>query len=427
MNLNNLKIPKIISNELLEITASVSNKNLLKAVAILEKFAAIKWHHRGFSAIKQMINDDHPGIQATRRILQNANPAARSAILNNLILGCLLLGYRKRMDFYNKHGVAPPGTLMISPTLRCNMKCYGCYSGTHEIRDELTREEFDQILSDSFDAGTNFIMILGGEPFMVPWLMDVLEKYSDMAFQIYTNATLIDEEKIERLAAMGNVAICVSVDGLREETDRRRGTGAYDKALSVMRRLNDAGVVVGFSAMLSRKNFETIYSDEFLDTMIENGAGFGWVPLALPQGRACVEPELILSEDQKKKIFDMVKDARLRKPVLLLDFYNDANLTEGCSAGRITAHINANGDVEPCVLMPFAKDNIREKPFVDILRSDFFEGLRGINTRYCKETQTCMWVFKPKDVLDVINTCGVRATSEGVLDRLNELAKTQQE
>jgi len=36
-----------------------------------------------------------------------------------------------------------------------------------------------------------------------------------------------------------------------------------------------------------------------------------------------------------------------------------------------------------------------------------------------------MWVFKPKDVLNVINTCGVKATSEGVLDRLNELAKIQ--
>jgi hypothetical protein len=76
--------------------------------------------------------------------------------------------------------------------------------------------------------------------------------------------------------------------------------------------------------------------------------------------------------------------------------------------------------------MPFSKDNIREKSIVDILRSDFFEGLRDINRRYCNETQTCLWVFKPKDVLDVINACGVRPTSEGVLERLHELAGKQQ-
>ena len=141
MKLNDFKLPKIISNELLEITANVSDKNLLKALGILEKLASIKWQLQGFSAIKQLIQDQHPGIEAVRRILRNANPAARSAILNNFALGSILLGYRKRLDFYNKHGVATPGTLMISPTLRCNMKCYGCYAGTHEQRQELSYEE----------------------------------------------------------------------------------------------------------------------------------------------------------------------------------------------------------------------------------------------------------------------------------------------
>ncbi|SPD73915.1 putative Radical SAM domain iron-sulfur cluster-binding oxidoreductase [uncultured Desulfobacterium sp.] len=426
MNLNNLKIPKIVSDELLKITANASNGNLIKALNILEKFASIKWHFRGFEFLRRMIEEDHPGIQATRRILKNANPAARSAIMNNLILGCLLLGYRKRLEFYNKHGVAPPGTLMISPTMRCNLNCYGCYAGTHDKTDELTFDEVDRILTQASDAGTNFIILLGGEPFMVPWLLDMIERHPSLAFQVYTNGLLIDDEKVERLSRLGNAAISVSVDGFEDETDRRRGKGTYAKATALMRRLNEAGVIVGFSAMLSRRNFDTIYSDKFLDEMIACGAGYGWIPLALPQGRACVEPELILTEEQKKQIYDMVKKARFRKPILLLDFYNDARITEGCSAGRITMHINANGDVEPCVLMPFSKDNIRKKSMVDILRSDFFEGLRDINRRYCNETQTCLWVFKPKDVLDVINTCGVRPTSEGVLDRLHELAAKQQ-
>ena len=426
MNLNNFKLPKIISSELLELTAKISNKNFLKAVKLLEKFAAIHWHHRGFSAVKKMIEEDHPGIQATRRIFKNANPAARSAILNNMILGSILLGYRKRLHFYNQHGVAAPGTLMISPTLRCNMKCYGCYSAKHEQHQELTYDEVDAILSDALDAGTNFIIILGGEPFVVPWLLDLVEKYPSMVFLIFTNGTLVDDEKIGKLAALGNAAIAVSVDGLRKETDDRRGPGTYDNVLALMQKLSKAGVVVGFSAMLSQKNYDIIYSDEFLDIMIKNGAGFGWIPHTLPQGRACVEPDLLLTANQKKKVQETITEIRGRKPILLLDFYNDAKITEGCSAGRITVHINANGDVEPCVLVPFAKDNIREKPFVDILRSDFFAGLRDINTRYCNENQTCVWVNKPKDVLEIINTCGVRETSEGVLERLNELAKTEQ-
>ncbi len=426
MKISNLKLPKIVSNELLEIAANLSDKNLLKALGILEKFASIKWQTKGFSGIKRMIHDKHPGVKAARSILQNANPAARAAILNNFVLGSFLFGYGKRLDYYKKHGVAPLATLMISPTLRCNMQCYGCYAGAHGKQGELSFKEMDNIVKQASDAGTNFIIILGGEPFMMPWLLDIAEKHPSVAFHIFTNGTFIDDEKVDRLAAMGNTAIAVSVDGLEEETDKRRGQGAYVKATSVIRKLNKAGVVVGFSAMLSAKNFNTIYSDEFLQAMIGSGAGYGWIPVALPQGKACTQQDLILTAEQKKEIEHMAKNARERNPILLLDFYNDARLTEGCGAGRITAHINSNGDVEPCVLMPFAADNIREKPFVDILRSGLFEGLRDINHRYCKETQTCMWVYKPKEVLNVINTCGAEPTSEGVLDSLNELAKNQE-
>jgi len=420
------KTPKVVSNEILELVSKISNKNLLRVVGILEKFATIKWHYKGISEIKRMIEEDHRGIQATRRILQQANPYARSAILNNLIMGCLLLGYHKRLDFYNKHGVAPPSTLMISPTLQCNLTCYGCYAGTPEQRQELSFDDVDRILSDASGAGTNFIIFLGGEPFLLPWLLEIVEKYSHLAFQIYSNGLLIDDEKIRRLASLGNAAVTIGVDGLQAETDERKGSGSFDKAMSVMRKLSKAGVVVGFSTMMSRKNFDVVYSDAFIDTMIDNGAGYGWVTIALPQGRASQELDLIPTKEQKTKVRSLVKDIRRRKPILFMDFLNDGELTEGCGAARSTIHINANGDVEPCVLMPFTVDNIFEKSYKDILRSEFFQGLRDIHHRYCRETQTCMWVYKPSDVLGIVKKCGAKATSKGVMERLNELARAQE-
>ncbi len=414
-----------LSSEILRLAGNLSRKNLLRALGLLESFAHIHWHHRGFSAVREMIEEGHPGIEAAQRILRQANPRARAAVLNNLILGCLLKGYKKRLAFYNEHGTAPPGTLMISPTLRCNLKCYGCYAGTHERRGELTFDEVDRVLLDAFDMGTNFIVVLGGEPFMVPWLLDIVEKHPALAFQIYTNGLLLDDVKIDRLARMGNAAVTLSVDGLREETDKRRGAGTFDKVLKVMDALNRAGVIVGYSVMASRYNFDAIYSDSFVDTLIEHGAGYGWIPVAVPQGYACNEPELIPTPEQKQQIRGRIQALRRRKPILLMDFLNDADLTEGCGAARITIHVNANGDVEPCVLMPFAVDNIREKPLKEIIRSDFFKGLRSVRDRHRMETQTCMWVYKPGEVLRTIQDCGARATSEGVMARLRELAENE--
>jgi MoaA/NifB/PqqE/SkfB family radical SAM enzyme len=425
--MKNFALPNVLSNEILRLAGKISNKNLLRAVDLLERVASIEWHHRGIDAIKKMIEEDHQGIQATRRILQKANPRARSALLNNLVLGCLLLGYRKRLEFYNRYGVAPPGTLMISPTFRCNLSCHGCATATHEKSEELSFEEVDRILSDATESGTNFIIMLGGEPFILPWLLDMVEKYPHMAFQIYSNGLLIDDEKVERLALLGNAAVAINVDGLQAETDGRKGAGTFDKVMEVMRKLSEAGVIVGFSAMTSRSNFDVIYSDTFIDTMIKNGAGYGWIPIALPQGSACQEPDLIPTKEQKSKIKGLIEDLRQRKPILLMDFLNDADITEGCSAARLVMHINASGDVEPCILMPFAADNIKEKSFKDIIRSDFFKGVRDISHRHCDETQTCLWVYKPKDVLEVVKKCGARVTSEGVMEKLNELAIAQEE
>ena len=424
--MKNFKLPESISSELIGLTGKLSKKNLLRIVTVFEKLASIKYHNQGINGVKKLIEEDHPGVEAVRRILQNANPKARSAILNNFILGTIFLGYKKRLDFYNQHGVAPPGSLMLSPTVRCNLRCYGCYAGTHENKEELTFDEVDKILSDAYAAGTNFIIVLGGEPFMVPWLLDVIQKHDKMAFMIYTNGLLIDDAKIKKLVEMGNAGVAIGLDGLKEDTDDRKGVGTFDKAMAMMRKLRDAGVIVGFSAMTSRKNFDVLHSDAFFDTMIENGAGFGWLTIAVPQGRASTETDLIPTVEQKAQIQGLIQRLKQTKPILIADFLTDTYMTEGCGAGRIMWHINANGDAEPCVLMPFAVDNIREKSFLEIIRSDFFKGIRGIHQRHCKEQQTCMMTFQPKEVLDVINQCGARETSIGTLEALNELAKKQE-
>ncbi|MFR8176953.1 MAG: hypothetical protein ACLVB5_07660 [Christensenellales bacterium] len=45
-----------------------------------------------------------------------------------------------------------------------------------------------------------------------------------------------------------------------------------------------------------------------------------------------------------------------------MDFQNDGEYVGGCIAGgRRYLHINANGDVDPCVFIHYSDSNIREK------------------------------------------------------------------
>ena len=53
-----------------------------------------------------------------------------------------------------------------------------------------------------------------------------------------------------------------------------------------------------------------------------------------------------------------------------MDFQNDAEYVGGCIAGgRRYFHINANGDIDPCVFIHYSDSNIREKTILEALRS----------------------------------------------------------
>lgn len=56
-----------------------------------------------------------------------------------------------------------------------------------------------------------------------------------------------------------------------------------------------------------------------------------------------------------------------------MDFQNDAEFVGGCIAGgRTYLHINANGDVDPCVFIHYSDSNIREKTLLETMKSPLF-------------------------------------------------------
>ncbi len=99
-------------------------------------------------------------------------------------------------------------------------------------KKSLTPEQLDGIITQSKSQGSYFFGILGGEPLMYRGLFDVLEKHPDCYFQIFTNATLITPELAQHMRKLGNVTPLISIEGLREESDRRRGKDdVYERTL----------------------------------------------------------------------------------------------------------------------------------------------------------------------------------------------------
>lgn len=311
-----------------------------------------------------------------KRAMNVLSPRCREKFIMNFVGNAVMFSRNKKKTFEDKEGFQPPSLLVLSPSMRCNLRCYGCYAGNYTRKDDLDVDIVHRVIDEAKEMGIYFFVISGGEPFYWRHFLDVLAQHNDAYFQIYTNGHLITEEMASHLAELGNALPCISVEGFEEETDARRGEGAFAKVLEAMENLREAGVPFGFSVTATRDNNELVVSDEFVDFFADKGCFAGWYFNYVPIGRA-PDLELMPMPEQRDWRRRRVNEMRMTRPIILADFWNDGPLVGGCLAGgRNYLHINNKGDVEPCVFVHFAVDNIKDKSLVEVLRSPFFEAWR---------------------------------------------------
>jgi MoaA/NifB/PqqE/SkfB family radical SAM enzyme len=295
---------------------------------------------------------------------------ALKAMLRNLYGGVFVRrgGTSAKDRFRARHGQTPGDFLVISPGKACNLRCEGCYANSGAHKEKLAWPAFERIVSEAHrEWGTRVFIISGGEPLAYrdqgKGVLDLVERFPDCFFVMYTNGTLIDDKVAKRMGELGNLSPALSVEGMKEGTDARRGDGVFDKVLAAMERLKREGVIYGISLTATRKNAEVILSDEVVDTFFEKmGALYAFVFHYMPIGRAFTL-DLMMTPEQRFTLFDRVWSLIRERHIFIADFWNSATASNGClAAGRAGGyfHINWNGDVAPCVFLPYAPKNVNE-------------------------------------------------------------------
>lgn len=354
-----------------------------------------------------------PGAAYIKRLTRQVDPHVRKRFIAGFIASLFFRDPEVSEQLKRDHGITAPNLLAISPSMRCNLRCTGCYAGNYSRKDDLPAETVDRVLTEAEAMCTRTFIIIGGEPFMWEPLLDLIEDHPHSFFQVFTNATMIDEETADRIVELGNLAPAISVEGGRDVTDARRGPGTYDRVIAAMELLRDRGAIFSFSATASRDNLDEVISEEFIDTMIEKGALYGWYFTYIPIG---LNPDLAYMPTPKERdrLRRGVNRIRDTKPILVADFWNDGAVTGGCLAGgRSYLHINNEGDVEPCVFCHFAVDNIKETSLLDALCSDFFQGIRDLQPFGHNLLRPCPLVDHPGVVKHVVNKYGAYPTHQG--------------
>jgi len=404
-----------------------TDSRLITLTRILERVARTEHHKAQVRYLRRMIEEQDPAVGVARRVM-GLHPNARRAIINSLGVNATWIGDAERKAFAAEYGVQPPFLIVISPTMRCNLRCLGCYAGEYPREaDPLPFEVLDRIVCEGKEMGVYLYTISGGEPFLRPDLLDLYEKHRDCVFLIYTNGTRIDGKTVERLQACGNAAPGISVEGWEEQTDFRRGKGVYRKVMQAMDALREAGVFFGFSATATRLNAEVYLDERFYDHMIEKGCMFGWFFIFVPVGQDS-SPDLMVTPQQRDRLRQMVYRMRATKPIFVADFWNDGCLTGGCmSGGTLYMHVNYRGDLEPCVFMHFAEENIvdiyqRGGHLWEVLNTPLFRRIREVNRRDPNPLRPCPIIDHNEWLEEALRGTNARPTHPGAEDIVGRLA-----
>lgn len=293
-------------------------------------------------------------------------------------LARIIFGGERRRKANEKRLVLPiPRFCIISVTWRCNLDCAGCYTKSYRRDSELPLPILKRVLQETNDLGSFFYIIVGGEPLMMPAIIDTLSGFNRALFFMFTNGTLLDATHVRKIKAARNILPILSLEGDKSLTDERRGEGVAEKVATAMSQLRAARIPFGFSVMVTHKNLRLVTSRPWLDTLWEAGACFGFLIDYVPVPPDVDTSILLTDADRCYKARAVEKRFYEARPVVLNIPPDEYNAGECQAAGKGMIHINADGYVEPCPFCHYAADNVHEKPLPQILASSFFQALRA--------------------------------------------------
>ena len=414
MNQINLKAKK----KMLQLTSGVvlnSSVKTLRNMSFLLQMLAPKKDKPFFKNLRKNFTEGSVPHRLYQRILVDSNPNFRRKAIDNFLINGSVLNQAKRNEA-KERGDAVPTVVLISPTMRCNLSCTGCYANNYSRKDDLSFDVVDRIIEEGKDMGVAFFTFLGGEPLVWGSLFDVIKKQDDVFFLMFTNGTMLDDKTGKIIADLGNIYPIISLEGTEEETNERRGKDIYKKVMAAMDVLKKNKVPFGYSITVTRKNIYSVTSDDFFNMMIDKGAINGWYFIYMPVG-ADFDLTLMPTPEERIYLRERVQRTRNTVPLFTIDFWGDAPFVGGCIAGSRYIHINHKGDVEPCIFTHFAQVNIKDTTLREAMNCHYFKEIRKRQPYTDNLYLPCMLIDSPQVSRDLFNSCNIYST-DGNSERL---------
>ena len=385
-------------------------ENIPKAMKLMDQALPDGWYEGQRAAFRKAIEEKGNWYQLIMKVYQ-LDVGVRKTFFQNFIVNSALKGSAIQNEVRKKENCNVPWAILLDPTSACNLRCTGCWAAEYGHKLNLSLETIDDIIRQGKKMGTYMYIYTGGEPLVRKKdLIRLCEKHNDCIFLSFTNATLIDEDFANDMLRVGNFVPAISLEGFETATDGRRGNGVYQKVIRAINLLREKKLVFGISACYTSANFASITSEEFYDSLIDLGAYFIWYFHYMPVGNDAA-PELLPTPEQRRETYERIRRYRATKPLFAMDFQNDAEFVGGCIAGgRRYLHINANGDIDPCVFIHYSDSNIREKTLLEALQSPMMMAYHDGQPFNDNMYRPCPMLENPQKLREMVEKSGAHST-----------------
>ena len=255
----------------------------------------------------------------------------------------------------------------------CNFRCLYCYASDHTVqRDELSREEFFDLITQAKELGARKMIVLGGEPMLYPHIMEMIRfiRSLDMDVELFTNGTNLTGEKATELYEAG-VRVVLKMNTFDEKVqDTLSGRkGAYTQIHEAFKNLKLAGYpskdrFMGISTVVCQQNIEEL--PKMWEWLRDQNIA-PYFEMITPQGGAKEHNMLDVDSHQVEELFKRISKIDRNKYGHHWD--PKPPLIGGeCLRHQFSCAVNSEGDVQPCVGVTIAIGNVRKQKLKDILK-----------------------------------------------------------
>lgn len=387
------------------------DKNLVKLMDWADKFSKGEFEPQR-KAIRHAIEDPtDPYYAFIRHMMNEVDHDVLTTIVVNFFINANLTCWDIQEKARAEHGCNIPWAILLDPTSACNLHCTGCWAAEYGNKLNLSYDEIDDIIRQGKELGIYMYIYTGGEPLVRKNdIIKLCEKHDDCIFLSFTNGTLIDEKFADEMLRVKNFVPAISLEGNEAATDSRRGNGVFGKATKAMKLLRERKLLYGISSCYTSANYDSITSEEYFDSLIEMGAYFIWYFHYMPVGNDA-DINLLPTPEQRTEVYHRIRKLRATKPLFTMDFQNDAEYVGGCIAGgRRYLHINANGDMDPCVFIHYSDSNIREKTLLEGLKSPMFMAYHDGQPFNDNMLRPCPMLENPEKLRAMVEKTGAHST-----------------